>query len=58
MNSMLRTMTAELFVLDPSGLFLLVFRGRVVPSLALGALQRDDVPHSVASWLVFSHVAS
>jgi hypothetical protein len=57
-NSVLRAMSAELFVLDPSGLLLLVLRGRVVPSLALGALQRDDVPHSVASWLVFSRVAS
>ena len=44
----LAAVPAEFFVLDPPGLFLFVLRGRVVPSLAVGAFQRDDVSHGVA----------
>ena len=40
---------AELLVLHPARLFLLVLRRRVVPVLALRAFQRDDVSHVDAS---------
>ena len=40
---------AELLVLHPPRLFLLVLRCRVVPVLAFGAFQRDDVSHVDAS---------
>jgi hypothetical protein len=40
--------SAELLVLDPAGLLLLVLRGRVVPSLTLGTFQRNDVSHGIS----------
>jgi hypothetical protein len=44
----LAAVPAELFVLDPAGLFLLVLGGRVIASLAVDAFQRNDVSHGVA----------
>ena len=46
---MLAAEPAELLILDPPRLFLLVLRRRVVPSLAVSAFQCDDVTHDVAS---------
>ena len=45
MNGMVPTTRAILFRFEPICIFLLVSRGRVVPFLAVGALQNDDVPH-------------
>ena len=45
---MLAAVPAEFPVLDPAGLLLLVLRGRVIASLAVGAFQRNDVSHGVA----------
>ena len=47
----LPAVSAELLVLDPSRLFLLVLRGRVIAPLAVGTFQRDNVSHGVASSL-------
>ena len=44
----LAAVPAELLVLNPPRLFLLVLRGRVVAPLAVGAFQRNDVSHGVA----------
>ena len=44
----LTAVPAEFLVLDPPGLFLFVLGGRIVPSLAVGAFQRDNVSHGVA----------
>ena len=40
---------AVLLVLHPTGMLLLVLRGRVVPVLAVGTLERDNVSHRSAS---------
>ena len=45
---MLCAVPAEFFVLDTSGLLLLVLRRRVIAPLAVGAFQRYDVSHGVA----------
>ena len=42
MNRMLPIVTAELLELQLLGLRLLVLRCRIVPTFALGALERDD----------------
>jgi hypothetical protein len=39
------TKAAELLVLNPPGLLLLVLGHRIVPTLALRTLQRDNVSH-------------
>ena len=44
----LAAVPAELLVLDPPGLLLLVLGGRVVAPLAVDAFQRDDISHGVA----------
>jgi hypothetical protein len=42
---MLAAPAAILPIFDATGLLLLVLRGGVIPALAIGAFQRDDVSH-------------
>jgi hypothetical protein len=46
MRGVFLTETAVFFKLKPLGLGLFVFRGRIVPALALGAGEGDNIPHS------------
>ena len=46
MNRMMPAPGAELLGLQTLGLFLLIFRRRIVALFAVGALQRDDVSHT------------
>jgi hypothetical protein len=41
---------AILLVLHAAGLFLLVLRGGIVPPLAVGALEGDNVSHTISGY--------
>ena len=47
MNRVMPASRAKLLRLEALGMLPLVFRRRVIPFLAVGALQGDDVPHNV-----------
>jgi hypothetical protein len=40
---------AELLVFDATGLLFLVLRRRVIPALAIGAFEGNDVSHNLSS---------
>ena len=48
-SCMLRAKPAELLVLNPARLLLLVLRGREIPALALRAFKCNDVSHACSN---------
>jgi hypothetical protein len=47
-RGVLRTKTAKLLELDASGVLFFIFRGRIIPALAIATFKGNDLSHGVS----------